>query len=47
MVVVCPVCCDYVHVFAGYIVRHGTKGASVFNLCSGSGMSYVEDCCGL
>lgn len=46
-VVVCPVCRDVVHVYAGYIVVHGSRHHGSFSTCSGSRQSYIQDCCGL
>lgn len=42
MVVVCPVCREVVHLSCGYIVRHGVRYHSKFNICSGSGTPYVS-----
>lgn len=49
MVVVCPVCRDVVHVFGGYILKHGARHHGVFSVCAGSATSYcnTDDCCGV
>jgi len=47
--VVCPVCRDVVHTFAGCIVVHGSRSHGVFVMCAGSSTAFcsVSDCCSL
>lgn len=47
MTVICPTCREVVHVFAGYIVRHGARHHLTYDLCIASGTPYscTIDCC--
>lgn len=47
MVITCSVCREVVHVYAGYVVRHGATHNGLFSVCAGSGVPVCgsSDCC--
>lgn len=48
MVTSCPICRSVVHVYAGFILTHGSRHHGVFNVCAASRtpICVSADCCG-